>query len=102
MSKPVTIDIPHQLGVTEARRRLEEGLGRLGSQLPGGMAAVRQHWTDDRLSFSAEVMGQGISGYVDVLPDKVRMDVMLPGFLAMLAGKIKGRVQQEGQALLEK
>lgn len=102
MSKPVTVTIPHQLGVAEARRRIEEGLGQLGSQIPGGMGQLRQSWSGDRLDFSAQAMGQTIAGHLTVLADKVHMEVLLPGFLAMMAGKLKGRLQQQGQILLEK
>ena len=35
MSKPLTLSIPHSLGVTEARKRLEQGLASLGDQFPG-------------------------------------------------------------------
>ena len=103
MSKPVTVNIPHQLGRLEARRRIDEGLGRLTQQLSGGATAMVDHsWVGDRLSFSVTAMGQAVRGFVDVLDDEVRLEVLLPGFLAMLAGKVKGRLQKEGQLMLEK
>lgn len=102
MSKPVVVTIPHQLGAAEARRRIEEGLTQLGAQLPGGMASVSQSWDGDRLSFSAEVMGQGIGGWLEVMADRVRMEILLPGFLALMANKIRGKVERQGQILLEK
>ncbi|MGQ3016477.1 polyhydroxyalkanoic acid system family protein [Phenylobacterium sp.] len=98
--KPVTIDIPHSLGAVEARRRLEEGFDKILSQV-GESAKVSRQWTGDRMAFSATVMGQTISGHLDVLADAVRMEIKLPNVLAMLAGKIKGRVQTQGQLLLE-
>jgi len=45
-------------------------------------------------------MGQGISGFLDVADDVVRVEVVLPGFLAMIAGKVKGKLKKEGQILL--
>jgi putative polyhydroxyalkanoate system protein len=103
MSKPITITIPHQLGAAEARRRLETGLAQLASQIPGGDAArFTQSWTGDVLNFSALAMGQAITGAVNVLDDHVRLDVVLPGMLGMIAGKIKGELQKRGQLLLEK
>lgn len=102
MSKPVVITIPHQLGAAEARRRIEEGLSQLSGQMPGGMASVSQRWTGDRLSFSADVMGQGVGGWLEVKADAVRMEILLPGFLAMMANKVKGVVEKRGQILLEK
>ena len=102
MSAPITIDIPHQLGAAEARRRLERGLGQLGSQMPGGFAQLSQSWKGDRLNFSAQVMGQAISGHLDVLESAVHMELNLPPLLAMIAGTIRGKLQKEGQLLLEK
>ncbi len=103
MTTPITVNIPHQLGRAEARKRLEEGFVRLEQQIAGGhVAQIQKTWTEDRLNFSAKVMGQGLSGRMDVLDDAIRLEVDLPGFLGMLAGKIKGRLQKEGQLLLEK
>lgn len=35
MTKPVTVTIPHELGRAEARKRIEDGIGRLGHQFEG-------------------------------------------------------------------
>ena len=43
MSKPVVVSIPHELGRAEARRRIEEGVGRLTSQI-GAVGDLKQHW----------------------------------------------------------
>jgi putative polyhydroxyalkanoate system protein len=101
MSKPMTVSIPHQLSRAEARRRVEEGFGKLTGQLGGGAGAVTQSWHGDTMKFAAKVMGQSISGHLDVLDDAVKMEVLLPAFLAMMAGKIQGRVEQEGHKMLE-
>ena len=102
MSKPMTVSIPHQLGRAEARRRVEEGFGKLTGQLGGGAGAVTQSWEGDTMRFAAKVMGQSISGHLDVQDEAVRMEVLLPAFLAMMAGKIQGRVEQEGHKMLER
>ena len=102
MSKPLTLSVPHSLGVTEARKRLEQGLSSLGDQLPGGMSQVKQNWDGNRLNFAADVMGQNISGWLDIYEDVVNMELTLPGLLGMIAGKIKGKVEERGRILLEK
>ena len=98
--KPVTIDIPHSLGEAEARRRLEDGFDKIVSQF-GESAKLTRQWSGDRMGFSATVLGQTISGHLDVLADAVRMEINLPNVLAMMAGKIRGKVQKQGQLLLE-
>jgi putative polyhydroxyalkanoate system protein len=101
MSKAVTVTIPHELGRAEARRRVEAGFGDLSRHL-GGLGAVTQSWDGDRLSFSFAAMGQAISGAIEVADRSVNLEVILPNLLAMMAGKVKGRLQKEGQLLLEK
>jgi hypothetical protein len=101
MAKPLTVSIPHQLGVTEARRRLETGLAEMTSRLPGGAAKIEQRWEGDRLLFDAQISGQSITGALEVMADAVRMEIVLPGILGLLAGKIGGRLKDEGQKLLK-
>jgi hypothetical protein len=102
MSKPLTVTIPHALGVVEARRRLDEGFDQLTQQMPGGMGQIEKAWKDNRLSFSATAMGQVATGHMDVVADAVHIVVHLPGILGMLAGKVRGKLQQQGQILLQK
>lgn len=103
MAKPITITIPHQLGAAEARRRIETGFAQLAGQIPGGSPdQVHQSWSGDTLTFSAVAMGQTISGALEVMHDMVRLDIVLPGMLGMIAGKIKGELQKRGQLMLEK
>jgi putative polyhydroxyalkanoate system protein len=102
MSQPVTVNIPHQLGRVEARRRIDEGLGQLTQQLGGAGAIVQRSWEGDRLRFAVSAIGQSVTGFVDVGDQVVRLEVVLPGFLAMIADRVKGRLQKQGQILLEK
>jgi hypothetical protein len=80
---------------------VEAGLGDLSQHL-GSLGNVSRRWEGDRLSFAFSAMGQAISGGIDVEDRAVRLEILLPTLLAMMAGKLKGRLQQEGQLLLEK
>ena len=100
MPKPVTVTIPHELGRAEARKRIEDGISRMGHQFDG--VKLTKAWDGDRLAFSAKVVGQAVAGRLDVLEDAVRMEVELPPFFAMIADKVKGRLKKEGQLMLEK
>jgi hypothetical protein len=102
MRKPVVVTIPHQLGRDEARRRLENGMGQVRSQLAGVGASVENHWTDDRMTFDVAVLAQTISGRIDVGDSEVRLEVDLPWMLAMLAEKITGRIARQGTLMLTK
>ena len=100
MSKPVVVNIPHELGRAEARRRIDEGVGRLTSQI-GAVGEVKQAWDGDTLAFSLQAIGQTVTGTIAVLDREVRLEVNLPGIFAMIAGKVKGRLREQGQILLE-
>jgi hypothetical protein len=101
MSKAVTVTIPHELGVAEARRRLDAGFGDLSKHV-GALGQVQKTWSGDRLSFGFSAMGSAISGSAEVSERAVRLEILLPTFLALMAGKLTGRLQKEGQLLLEK
>jgi hypothetical protein len=101
VAKPVTVSIPHQLGRIEAKRRIDEGFADLSRHLgAGAVAQVQREWRDDCMSFAFVTLGQAISGHVTVADLTVTVEVLLPGFLAMIAGKVKGAVKKEGQLLL--
>ncbi len=100
MSQPVVVTIPHQLGRAEARRRIEAGIGNLTQQF-AAMGDVKHGWDADVLRFTVTTMGQVATGLIDVGETAVRLEVVLPGFLGMIANKVKGKLQKEGQILLE-
>lgn len=101
MAKPLTITIPHSLGVAEAHRRIDEGLARLIGQV-GETARVSREWRGERMIFAAQALGQTLSGHLDVAAEEVRMEIQLPTLLAMMASKIRGKVETQGRLLLDK
>jgi putative polyhydroxyalkanoate system protein len=100
MSKPVVVTIPHELGRAEARRRIDEGAVRLTSQI-GAVGELQREWKGDTLHFSMLAIGQTISGTIGIEEREVRLEVRLPGIFAMIAGKVKGRLKEQGHILLE-
>jgi hypothetical protein len=105
MARPVSVTIPHNLGKDEARRRIEEGFGRMRQQMTGGMGAMlsfQDRWEGDRLHFEGGGLGQKMTGRLDVRDDAVAIELDLPEILAAIADKITGRLKTEGQKLLEK
>ena len=109
MARPVTVTIPHTLGKAEARRRIEEGFGKLRQQMLGGVAGmlgrmitIQDRWEGDQLHFEGGGLGQKITGRLDVRENAVEIQLDLPEMLAALADKIKTSLKTEGQKLLEK
>jgi hypothetical protein len=101
----VTVNIPHALGKEEARRRIDEGFGRMRQQMTaglGGMLAFQERWEGDRLHFEGRGLGQTLTGRLDVRADSVEIQLDLPEMLAAIADLITGKIRQEGRKLLEK
>jgi hypothetical protein len=48
------------------------------------------------------MLGQTVVGRLDVLENSVHVELDLPGFLAAIANKVKGKIAKGGQILLEK
>ena len=102
MATPVTITLPHKLGKMEARARVERSVGDLKTQLGSmGLGQMQHGWADDRLNFNARMLGQNITGRLDVNENDLRIEVDLPAFLVSMASKISGMIKQRGQVLLE-
>ena len=99
MGTPVTLDIPHQLGKTGVRQRLDSGIGRIGEKIPGG-AQVNHRWEGDTMFFTVQALGQSIRSELTVFEDKVHAIVDLPAFLAMFAGPVKAAIEREAPKLL--
>ncbi len=101
MNKPIVIDLPHRLGAEEAKRRMQGGIGKLKDHIPGGGAQVESSWQGDRMNLRVQAMGQEVAGHIDVHETKVTLELMLPAFLAMLAGPIEAMLRKGGSELLE-
>ena len=100
MPQPIEVDLPHNLGKDEARRRIANNVHRLTDHIPGG-AQVESGWTGDQLNLRVQAMGESVQSAIDVQDTKVRVKVLLPGMLGMFSGLIEGALQKKGSALLE-
>ena len=100
MSEPISVDVPHQLGAAEAKRRVQANLGGLSGKLPAG-ATVSPAWEGDRLRLDIGVLGQQAAAMLDIFDDKVRISVQLPPALAFFSQAIEAGLRQGGATLLE-
>jgi hypothetical protein len=100
MSDPIVVEVPHDLGLVEARRRVDAGIGKLAGWIPGG-AEVEHHWTEDVLHFTIAAMGQRVASSLDVRADRIVATVDLPPFLALFAERIRAKLAKEAPKLLE-
>ena len=100
MTQPIDVDLPHNLGKDEARRRIANNIHKLQEHIPGG-AQVQSGWTGDQLNLDVAAMGQSVAATIDVQDTKVRLKVLLPPMLGMFSGMIQAALQKKGSVLLE-
>ena len=100
MNQPIEVDLPHQLGKDEARRRIANNVHKLQDHIPGG-AQVQSGWVGDQLNLDVAAMGQSVTATIDVLENKVHLKVLLPPMLGMFSGMIQAALQKKGSVLLE-
>lgn len=100
MAAPVTINIPHGLGLSEAKRRIGGGTHKLAELIPGG-SLTSHYWEADDMHCVFEAMGQRIACVLQVRPDNVVGTFELPPMLALFANKIKEKLQREAPKLLK-
>ena len=97
---PIGIDLPHQLGAQEARRRIDSRIGDLKDHIPAA-ADIRAAWAGDRLALDVAALGQEIAATLDVRETFVRIEVLLPPALGFFRGMIEAGLRRSGRALLE-
>lgn len=85
----IIVERPHSLGLEAARARAESLAERLA-----GEYEVRYHWVGDSL----ELKRSGADGKVEVLSDRVRVELKL----GMLLSTMSGRIQREIEKSLDK
>src|SRR5437588_8707130 len=100
MAQPIEVDLPHNLGKDEARRRIANNIHKLEEHIPGG-AKVQSGWTGDQLNLGVQALGDSVQATIDVEETKVHLKVLLPGMLGMFAGPIQAALQHKGGVLLE-
>ena len=100
MQRPIDVDLPHQLGREEARRRIAGNIHKLESYIPGGTSHVDSNWAGDTLNLKVSAMGQTVDAKIDVMDAKVHCHIMLPGMLGLFAAPIEAMLNKKGGDLL--
>ena len=94
MTRSITVPVAHNLSKDEVRARMRERVGKLGSFIPGGNAAVQSSWpSEDQMRLDISTMGQNVEALLDLQDKAVIVTVQLPGMLGMMAGMIEGAIK---------
>ncbi len=87
--------------VQEAKRRMERGVGKLASHIPGGAATVTHSWPSaERLALTVATMGVEVPCTVDAEDNRLRVTLHLPGMLSLMSGPIAAIVEKQGERLM--
>lgn len=100
MCTPLIVSIPHRLGKPEAVRRLQAGLSNVRSTFAEHLANIEERWSEGRLDFRFDALGETARGMIDVAEDYARLEVWLPPALAALAAEKMDVIERQGRLLL--
>jgi hypothetical protein len=100
-TEPITVTISHRLGRDEAKRRLENGLSTIRTELGAYVKSIDYSWDGYTLSFRVSALMQTITGRIEVYEEFVRVELGLPALLRMAAKRIIGHIESRGATLLE-
>ena len=99
MTQPIEVDLPHNLGKDEARRRIANNIHKLQEHIPGG-GHVESGWSGDQLNMRVQAMGEAVETVIDVEETKVHLKMLLPGMLGMFAGPLQAIIRNKGSDIL--
>lgn len=89
MTRTISVSLPHQLGVAEAKRRLNERIAELRTTYIDKIAHSDLTWDGDRANLRVVALGQTTTGTIDVAPETIRIEIALPWLLSALSGKVE-------------
>lgn len=99
--KTITLNVPHQLSQEEARARIAAGVAEARTKHAGSFARVEERWTGNHMDFNVSILGQSVTGRVDVGADAVHVEVDLPWMFAALVERIRPQLQDQTRKMLE-
>jgi hypothetical protein len=97
---PVVVTIPHRHDKAEATRRIKAGIEDVCARYPAQLKVAEQNWDGDVLRFRAAVLGQTITGTIDVADDRVRTEVALTWLMGHLVKPAEALIKREGELML--
>ena len=100
MAKSISLTIPHKLTQAEVRSRIEKGIADAQREHAGKFSKLEHNWNENHLDFNVGVLGQSVTGAVDVNPADVLVHVDLPWMLAAFADKIRPQIKAQADKML--
>jgi len=100
MAQRITLSFPHNHTEDEVKSRLTTAIAQAREKHPTVLAGAQENWHGNRMDFRFAVMGQSVTGDVEIQPKNMVLHIDLPIVLAMLADQIRPRIEEEARKLL--
>lgn len=98
--EPIVVTLPHSHGRGEAARRIKAGIDDARARYAAQLKIAEEDWDGDHLRFRVAVLGQPITGTIDIADDHVRAEVMLTWLMGHLVKPAEALLKQEGERAL--
>lgn len=93
---PIVVTIPHSVSKAEARRRIEARIEDARVRHAARFKVAEETWNGDRLTYRVAVIGQPITGNIEIGDDNVRIEAKLSWYLGHLAKAAEALIAREG------
>ena len=97
---PIVVTIAHRHGKPEAARRIKAGLDSARTRYAEKLKIAEEKWDGDHLVFRAAVLGQTVTGKIDIGDDQVRAEVSLTWLMEHLTKPAEALMKEEGERAL--
>ncbi len=100
MSRSIVMTFPHELGVAEAKRRINERFELMKREYVDKIGRAEIAWVGDVAHLRVAALGQNATAEIDIKPAEIRVEVHLPWLLAKMANKIEGLLKSNASDAL--
>jgi len=100
MARSISLTIPHKLTQAEVRSRIQKGISDAQRDHAGKFSKLEHNWNENHLDFNVGILGQSVTGAVDVNPADVVVHIDLPWMLAAFADKIRPQIKAQADKML--
>jgi hypothetical protein len=97
---PFVVTIPHPHGKAEAIRRIKAAIDEARSREAAKFKVAEEKWDDGHLDYRIAVLGQSVTGRIDVADDNVRAEVQLTWLMEYMAEQAEALVKEAGSRAL--
>lgn len=100
MDPVVTVTIPHGHGKPEATHRIKAAIDDARTSYAAKFKVAEEKWDGDRLTFRIAVLGQVITGTIDVADDHARGEIKMTWLMAHLVKPAEAFMKEAGERAL--